>query len=65
MAAFLHIASIPGSSRGLIEWRYGPECQVHLVLVETGHFCEVVHEGIVVLGRQIVQFAIHISTAEQ
>ena len=65
MAAFLHIASIPGSSRGLVEWGYGPECQVHLVLVETCHFCEVVHVGIIILRRQIVQVAIRVPTAGQ
>lgn len=63
MAAFLPTGSMPGASRGLIEWGYGPECQVHLVLVEARYFCEVVHKGIIVLRRQIVQFAIHISTA--
>ena len=65
VAAFLHIASMPGPSRGFIEWGYGPECQVHLVLVETRHFCEVVHVGIIILRRQIVQFAIHVTTAAQ
>ena len=65
VAAFLHIARMPGPSRGLIEWGYSPERQIHLVLVKSCHFCEIVHIGIIVLRRQIVQFAIHVATAAQ
>lgn len=65
MAALLHIASIPGAGRGLIEGRYGPECHVHLILVECSYFSQVIHKGVVVFWRQVVQLAVHVSTAGQ
>lgn len=63
VAAFLCVSSAPGTSIGLIEGLYGPESEVHLLLVEPHHLCEVVDERSVVLRRQVVLFTIHIATA--